>query len=269
MKVNIYNLKGEVVGEMELPEQFLEELREDIIRKAVKAIWRARIQPYGTKPKAGRMSSAKFRGTRRGYGHSYNWSLARLPRLMLRGGRRVGKVVNVPQAVGGPRAHPPKVEKVWEIKINKKERKLAIRSALAATAMKELVISRGHRVPEKLTLPIIVVKNFESLKKTSQVREALINLGLSEELERASRKKIRSGKGKMRGRKYKKPKSILIVVSDPKAPVIKAAKNLPGVDVVAVEFLNAELLAPGAHPGRLTIFTQEALKKLKEKKLFF
>lgn len=268
MKVNIYNLNGEVVGEVELPPQFKERVREDIIRRAVLCLQRARVQPYGAKIKAGRSSSAKFRGIRRGYGHSYNWSLARLPRLMLRGGRRVGRVVNVPQAVKGPRAHPPKVEKVWKIKINKKERRLAIRSALSATALRELVIKRGHKVPEEITLPIVVVKDFENLKKTSQVREFLLKLNLREELERASKKKIRSGKGKMRGRRYKKPKSLLIVVSDPKAPVVKAARNLPGIDVVSFNLLNAEFLAPGTHPGRLTIFTEEALKKLEESKLF-
>jgi len=268
LEVNVYNLDGKVIRKIELPSQFDEELREDLIKKAVKAIQRARIQPYGTKIKAGRTSSAKFRGIRRGYGHSYNWSLARLPRLMLRGGRRIGRVVNVPQAVGGPRAHPPKVEKIWKIKINKKERRKAIRSALSATALRELVIKRGHKVPKNLTLPIVVIKDFENLSKTSEVRKVLLSLGLNEELERATKKKIRAGKGKMRGRKYKKPKSVLIVVSDPKVPIIKAARNLPGVDVVSVDMLNAELLAPGSHPGRLTIFTEPAIRRLEKEKLF-
>ncbi len=267
MKVNVYDVKGNVSGKMDLPKQFSETVRLDLIKKAVITHQKNRIQPYGASLLAGRKSSAKFSGIRRGYGHSYNWSVARLPRLMIRGGRRIGRVVNVPQAVGGPRAHPPKVERVWKIRMNRKERRLAIRSALAATAIKEMVLARGHRVGD-VTLPV-VVDGLESLGRTRQVRELLLALSLEDELERAGTRKIRAGKGKMRGRKYKSPKSILFVVSDPHSSVVKAVRNLPGVDVVSVSMLNAELLAPGAHPGRLTVFSKAALEKMKKENLFF
>jgi large subunit ribosomal protein L4e len=63
----------------------------------------------------------------------------------------------------------------------------------------------------------------------------------------------------MRGRRYKQRKSILIVTAD--AP-LRAAGNLAGVDVVTVDQLNCELLAPGTHAGRLTVWTEGALLKL-------
>ncbi len=268
MKVPVYNLEGKKVKEIELPSIFSTPVRLDIIKRAVIAAQKNRIQPYGAKVKAGRESSAKFRGIRRGYGHSYNWGVSRLPRLMLPGGRRIGRVVNVPQAVKGPRAHPPKPWKVWLHKINKKERRLAIRSALAATALLELVKKRGHRVPSNMVVPVVVTDDFEELSRTKDVREFLLKLGLEEELERASRKKVRAGKGKMRGRRYKKAKGPIIIVSSTDKPVIKAARNIPGVDAVAVNLLNAELLAPGTHAGRLAIISEAALKKLEEEKLF-
>ena len=44
--------------------------------------------------------------------------------------------------------------------------------------------------------------------------------------------------------------------------IVKAASNLPGVNVVKVEDLNAELLAPGTHPGRLVVWTESAFISL-------
>ena len=266
MKASVYDIKGKKVREINMPKQFDTPVRKDIIRRAVVAIRKNKVQPYGHKKLAGRMSSAKFRSTRTGYGHSYNWGIARLPRLMVRGGRRVGRVMNVPHAVGGPRAHGPKTEKIWKVSMNTKERRLAIRSALAATLNTIIVSERGHKVPK--TFPLIVVGDFENLAKTKEVIEFFKIIGLEEEMERASKKKVRAGKGTMRKRPYKKKKGPLIVISEVK-PIIKAASNIAGVDVVAVAQLNAELLAPGAHPGRLTIYTESALKKMEEEKLFF
>jgi len=86
-----------------------------------------------------------------------------------------------------------------------------------------------------------------------------VKIGLKEELERASNKRIRAGKGKMRGRRYKKTVGPLIVVHDRKLPIIEAASNLPGVDVVYAGDVSVIHLAPGGHPGRLTIFTESSL----------
>jgi large subunit ribosomal protein L4e len=74
--------------------------------------------------------------------------------------------------------------------------------------------------------------------------------------------RIRAGKGKMRGRRYVEPKSLLIVVHDEKLDTYKAFRNLPGVDVVPVSMLSVIHLAPGGVPGRLTIYTKSALEML-------
>ncbi|MBU4501784.1 MAG: 50S ribosomal protein L4, partial [Nanoarchaeota archaeon] len=94
-----------------------------------------------------------------------------------------------------------------------------------------------------------------------------VKIGLDKELERSSVRKIRAGKGKTRGRKYKTRKGPLIVVSD-KCELQKSAKNIPGVDITTIRSINAELLAPGCVPGRLTIFTDKAIERLDKEKLF-
>jgi large subunit ribosomal protein L4e len=167
----------------------------------------------------------------------------------------------VPQAVGGRRAHPPKPQKILTEKINNKERRKAIMSAIAATTNPELVAGRGHKFDVKL--PLVVEDALESLTKTSEVREFLQNINLWDDVLRAKNRTIRAGKGKRRGRKYKRRKSLLIVASEDKG-IVRAACNLPGVEVVSVKDLNAEVLAPGAQAGRLTVWSKSAISKLAE-----
>jgi large subunit ribosomal protein L4e len=186
--------------------------------------------------------------------------MSRVPRLTQ--GQTAGLVPNV---VGGRRAHPPKIERDWKEKINKKENQLARNSALAATADKEVVIKRGHRFDEKITLPIVVDDDFEKLKKTKDVIEVLQKIGIySDILRSVNGKHVRPGKGKMRGRRYRVPKSLLIVSS--KDVVEKSSDNLSGIDIAKPHQLNIEHLAPGGIAGRLTIFTKSALKQLGEAK---
>ena len=142
--------------------------------------------------------------------------------------------------------------------MNKKENILAIKSAIAATSNINLVRSRGHKID--VDIPIILDDRVEGLRKTKQVRLVLEKI-VAADLERCKEAKVRAGKGKMRGRKYKKKKGALVIVSKD-CELLRAARNIAGVDAVRCEDLNAELLAPGAQAGRLTIFTKAALEKL-------
>lgn len=263
MKANVIDLQGNKKEEITLPKVFSEPLREDLIKRAVLAVWNNSRQSYGPEWLAGKRTSAHYHGYRRHRYTMMNREMARLPRLH-------GKTVPflyfrakfVPQATGGRTAHAPLPEKVWKVKINDKERRKAIRSAIAATANKEIVKTHGHRV-EKLELPIIVEDNLQNLKKTKDVVQFLEKIGLADELERISEKKIRAGKGKARGRKYKKKVGPLFVIADDKG-VVRAARNIPGTDVCNAKNLSADFLAPGAKAGRLTIFTKSAVEKLGE-----
>ena len=139
---------------------------------------------------------------------------------------------------------------------------MAIRSALAATVNKDIVTARGHRLPQQY--PFIISTDFEKITKTKNLEQALKTLGFQEELIRCAIKKIRAGRGKNRGRRYKKRTGPLIVVSQD-APLLRV--NLPGIDVVRVEALNAHLLAPAA-PGRLTLYTEASIERLRREQLF-
>ncbi|MCF7901663.1 50S ribosomal protein L4 [Candidatus Woesearchaeota archaeon] len=267
MKIPILSTNAAQKGEIELPSQFKEPVREDLILRAVIAL-RANIrQAYGSNPEAGKNVSAMLSKRRRKYRGTYGIGQSRTPRkVMSRSGTRFNYTgAFAPQTVGGRRAHPPKAEKIWSQKVNKLENRKAIRSALSATVSKDIVASRGHKVPANY--PFAITDDFQSTKKTKDVKEILAKLGLKDELDRTSQRKIRAGKGKTRGRKYKTKTGLLIVTSEEGA-ISKSAKNIPGVHITTVEKLNTESLAPGAVPGRITLFTESAIKKISESKIF-
>jgi len=248
----IFSLEGKATGKIELPPVFATPLRPDVIKRAVLAIQSNRLQPQGRDPMAGKRTSAESRGTGMG--------IARLPRR--KGGS--GRAAFAPGTVSGRQGHPPLSEKNIVKKIPKKEKRLALFSAIAATGSREVVASRGHHIKDVAEIPLVVTSDFESLTKTKEAEETLIRLGVLSEIFRAKEgTKVRAGKGKSRGRKMKRPVGSLIVVAENKG-VVEAARNVPGVDVVTVADLNVEMLAPGTHPGRLTIWTSSAIERLGE-----
>lgn len=257
----IFSLDGAVKGELKLPKIFSTPVRADLIQRAVLAIQSHRRQPYGTDVFAGKRTSAMYLGVKDTHGSMKNREVARGPRIREGPPGLHWTVRFVPHARKGRAAHPPKVEKIFWQKMNRKEMSAALASAIAATADAKIVLLRGHRI-DKMEVPIIV-DNLESLKKTKEVEKLLLALKLEKEMERASKKKIRAGKGKMRGRIYKKKIGPLFVVADEKN-ISRAAENFIGVDVSSVKNLNAELLAPGTHAGRLTIWSVDAMKELEK-----
>jgi large subunit ribosomal protein L4e len=245
-KLNVYDLEGKVTGETILPEIFKIEYRPDIIRRAVTAIEANKRQPYAPSPTAGMRHSVSTWGKGRG--------VSRVQRLM-----GSSTAAQSPNNVGGRRAHPPKVEKDLGKKINKKELMLGKLGALRATSEAVLVKARGHKFDEKLTVPIIVKDDFEEIKSTQDAVKALLSIGVYDDVQRAiDGKNIRAGRGKMRGRKYRIPKSLLVVVSK-ECKGGRSVRNLPGIDVVTPNALNASVLAPGGAPGRLMLVSESAL----------
>ncbi len=267
MKADVYDKKGVKKGKKDLPAQFSEAYRPNLIIRAFNANISNNYQHHGTDPKAGLRKVTELSKRRRKYRGVYGAGRSRTPKKVIsRRGNRFNFIADqAPHTRKGRVAHPPKVEKNFEEKINKKERLLAIRSAISATTNKELVELRNHQVGN-LAVPIVLEQS-QDLNKTSDVHKLLIKIGLKTELERAGVKKVRAGKGKMRGRKYKTRKGPLIVV-DKDCGLLKASMNLQGVEVVPVKNLNVTLLAPGGVPGRLTLWTTEAIDEMKSKKLF-
>jgi large subunit ribosomal protein L4e len=261
MKAKVFGIDGADKGSVDLPKVFETSLQPTVIKRAVLALQTARLQPKGTDPRAGLKNTAIYIGTRDqpGTRKSINTGKARLPRLKNRRHPASGRVARVPQSVGGRRAHPPKAQKIIVEKINKKEKRLALASAIAATANKELVEKRFIVEGE---LPIVVEDTFEGTSKTKEVVLALAKIGAGKDLENAkSKTRKRAGKGKARGRTKKQKKSVLVITKE-NSKVLKACRNLPGVESVTVQSLNVELLAPGAEAGRLVIWTKGAIERL-------
>ncbi|KYK24561.1 hypothetical protein AYK26_03195 [Euryarchaeota archaeon SM23-78] len=262
MKLKVLSRTGNALGQVDLPAQFLEPIREDLIKKAVLAIQNNKRQAYGAYEEAGKRHSVQLSKRRRAFRGSYGHGISRIPRKILskRGRQFYWVGAFAPGTVGGRKAHPPKAVKKWGWKLNTKERRKAIRSAMSATMDKELVMRRGHKVPD--TYPFILEEGLEKTIKTKDLLGILTKLGFKEELIRTDSTKMRAGKGKRRSRRKVTKKGALLVVSDAKQ-LRQAAKNIPGIEVTNVNRLNTEMLAPGGHPGRATIFTTKAVEVLK------
>lgn len=247
MDINVIDLSGNAVKQISST-LFDEPYRPDLIKKAVLSAQANRQQPYGPHKYAGMRTSAEGWGPGRG--------VSRVARI-----KNARRAARIPQAVKGREAHPPKPETDRTEKINNKERKKAIRSAIAATANTDLAVNRGHQFSAEL--PLVAVDDISSLTRTKDVRSFMEAVMIWDDVLRAKVKTIRAGKGKLRGRKYKHKKSVLIVTDEDKG-IVKAAGNLSGVDIVTFDKINAELLAPGAHAGRLTVYTESAIARLEE-----
>jgi len=141
MELKILNKEAKETGKIKLPEQFKEQVRTDLVKRAVLAIQANNRQRYGASPEAGKRASAYVSKRRRNYKTTYGIGQSRTPRkVMSRSGTRFNWVgAFAPQTVGGRRAHPPKASKIWTQKINTLENRKAIRSALSATIIPEIV----------------------------------------------------------------------------------------------------------------------------------
>ncbi len=247
----LLSLDGKAGEQLDLPTIFSSPVRTDLVLRAVRSSQANRRQPYGPSRKAGMRHSVEWSG--KGHG------VARTPRLM---SGNTG--AQAPNTVGGRAAHPPRPDAIWERKMNTKERRRAIAAAVAATREPRYVLERGHELPEKAHLPFVFENALEEVETASRAREVLQACGLWADVQRAGEGvHLRAGKGKMRGRVRRHPRSLLLVVSAPGKA--RGFRNFPGVEVVPLDSLGTEHLAPGGVPGRLTLYTPVALEKLQKR----
>ncbi|MFC2162462.1 50S ribosomal protein L4 [Candidatus Altiarchaeota archaeon] len=240
----IYTTQGKVKGDLKLPEVFQTAYRPDLIQRTVVAEQSQTRQTYATDVAAGLRTSADYFGSRRrSYRQTINRARSRIPREKP-GGGGLGKARRIPNSVGGHRAHPPKGTD-YSKKINKKEWKAALASAIAATSQEDLILARGHKIAGG-KLPMVVEDSIQEVKKTQDLVNILKTLGLEKDLERG-----------------KTGVSILIMIERDEG-IVKAAGNIPGIDVATLNDVSVELLAPGTHAGRLTLWSESVIKKLSE-----
>lgn len=247
---DILTLEGKQKGTIKLPSAFSESVRPDLILRAVNAENSYQLQPQAHFPLAGMQTTAAYFGAMHSYRSGRHMGNAIRPREKLGGGIQ-GKVKRIPSAVKGKRAHPHLVEKILTERINKREYQKAMSSAISATS---------SAASAQVKVPIILSSEFESLKKTKDVVRVLKNIGVSESA-MPSKPHKRKGLRRASSRRVYKKRALIIVASKT-AQTMKAASNMPGVDVCDIKSLRVNLLAPGGKPGRLTIWSEGAIKEM-------
>ena len=255
MKARVIALDGTDSGEIELPAVFDTPYRPEVIHKVYVNVLSHSYHRQGRYPAAGEMVSAESRNTGLG--------IARLARARGEGFPRAGQAAGVAGVRHGRVAHPPESWKDIYKKINRKEKQLGFCSAIAVTAKKELVQRRGHKINNEVILPLIVSNDIESIAKTKDLKNALIHIGLGDDLARASLvRKARSGTARRRGRSARSGTSALIIVGN-ESKLVKLSESIAGINIKHAKELSVLDLVPGSKPIRLTIYSQSAIDYLK------
>jgi large subunit ribosomal protein L4e len=233
---------------------FTAPIRPDVVSFVHSNIAKNKRQAYAVSKIAGHQTSAESWGTGR--------AVARIPRVGGGGTHRSGQGAFGNMCRSGRMFAPTRTWRKWHAKVNVNQRRYALCSALAASALPALVMARGHRIEEVPEVPLVLDAGAESVKKTKDASKILERYGLAADLARSKdSKKVRAGKGKMRNRRFVLRKGPLVIYND-KAGAEKAFRNLPGVDLAQVDRLNLLQLAPGGHLGRMCVWTQGAFEKL-------
>ncbi|KAJ0534717.1 putative ribosomal protein L4/L1e [Helianthus annuus] len=238
-----------------LPSVMKSSIRPDIVNFVHSNISKNSRQPYAVSRKAGHQTSAESWGTGR--------AVSRIPRVPGGGTHRAGQGAFGNMCRGGRMFAPTRIWRRWHRKINVNQKRYAVVSAIAASAVPSLVMARGHRIETVPELPLVVSDSAEGVEKTNAAIKVLKQIGAYSDAEKAKDSVgIRPGKGKMRNRRYINRKGPLIVYGTEGAKLVKAFRNIPGVEIANVERLNLLKLAPGGHLGRFVIWTKSAFEKL-------
>ncbi|KAK3227668.1 hypothetical protein Dsin_007530 [Dipteronia sinensis] len=257
--VTVQSLEGDMATDatptVALPDVMKASIRPDIVNFVHSNISKNSRQPYAVSKKAGHQTSAESWGTGR--------AVSRIPRVPGGGTHRAGQGAFGNMCRGGRMFAPTKIWRRWHRKINVNQKRYAIVSAIAASAIPSLVMARGHKIETVPEMPLVVSDSAEGVEKTSAALKVLKQIGAYTDSEKAKDSQaIRPGKGKARNRRYISRKGPLIVYSTEGAKLVKAFRNIPGVEVANVERLNLLKLAPGGHLGRFVIWTKSAFEKL-------
>ncbi|KAB8303319.1 hypothetical protein EYC80_004756 [Monilinia laxa] len=261
--VSVLSADGKATGAtIPLPKVFTSPIRPDIVQTVHTGMAKNKRQPYAVSEKAGHQTSAESWGTGR--------AVARIPRVSGGGTHRAGQAAFGNMCRSGRMFAPTKVWRKWHQKINLGQKRFATVSALAASGVPALLFARGHQISEVAEVPLVINSEvFEGAKiaRTSAAAGLLKTVGALADVEKVKgSRKLRAGKGKLRGRRHRQRRGPLVIY-DAKVDgkeLVRGFRNLPGVETSDVYALNLLQLAPGGHLGRFIIWTSSAFKALDE-----
>jgi large subunit ribosomal protein L4e len=246
---------GKSSSKVALPAVFGAPIRRDIVHFVHSNIAKNSRQAYAVAENAGHQHSAISWGTGR--------AVSRIPRISGSGTHRSGQGAFGNMCRKGRMFAPTKIWRRWHRKVNVNQRRYAVVSAVAATALVPLVQARGHRVDKVDEIPL-VLDNLAGVSKTKAASAILSRFGALDDVIKAKESRaVRLGAGKTRNRRYVMRRGPLLVVADIDGPEVKRAfRNLPGLEISNVGSLNLLQLAPGGHLGRFVIWSKAAFEQL-------
>jgi large subunit ribosomal protein L4e len=253
--VSVYDEKGEPTGRnVATPAVLLAPIRPDIVSFVHMEMLKNGRQPYAVSEKAGHQTSAESWGTGR--------AVARIPRVSGGGTNRSGQGAFGNMCRGGRMFAPTKTWRRWHRHINVNQRRYALCSALAASAVPALVMSKGHRIEQIPEVPLVIADKVQEVKKTKEAVTVLRKLKAWPDIEKVKNsRRFRAGVGKMRNRRRIQRRGPIIIYAQDNG-ICRAFRNIPGITLINVERLNLLKIAPGGHVGRFCIWTESAFKKL-------
>ncbi|GAM83985.1 hypothetical protein ANO11243_019750 [Dothideomycetidae sp. 11243] len=243
-----------------LPNVFKAPIRTDIVQQVHTGMAKNKRQPYAVSEKAGHQTSAESWGTGR--------AVARIPRVSGGGTHRAGQAAFGNQCRSGRMFAPTKVWRKWHQKLNLGQKRFATASALAASSSAALLLARGHRISNVPEVPLVVSSTAFSgaaIAKTSSAVALLKAVGAGADVEKVkASRKLRAGKGKLRNRRHKQRRGPLVVYNPEEdgKDIVRAFRNIPGVETSSVYALNLLQLAPGGHVGRFIVWSSSAFAAL-------
>jgi large subunit ribosomal protein L4e len=254
--VSVYNHEtGEHIEQVRYPHVLAAPIRLDVVHYVHTNLAKNARQAHGVDKRQGMKHSAASWGTGR--------AVARIPRVGGSGTNRSGQGAFGNQCRKGRMAHPLKSWRRIHRKVNIKQRRQALASALAATAVPAIVLSRGHRIMGIPQVPLVFDDGIGKIQKTKAAIAWLKKFGIYEDVTRVVESKtLRAGIGKLRNRRYRVRVGPLIIHGDECQSLVKAVRNIPGIETAHVSRLNVLRLAPGGHIGRFVIWTKSAFTSL-------
>merc|ERR1712119_44827 len=252
--INVYSKTGEKVGTAKCPAVMKAPIRPNLVTEVHNDLAKNHRQPYAVKDIAGEQTSAESWGTGR--------AVARIPRVRGGGTHRSGQAAFGNMCRGGRMYARTKTWRRWHRRCNITQRRYAVCSALAASALPALVMAKGHKIENVPEIPLVVSDKVQAFKKTKQAVTLLKRLKAYEDIKKVMKtRRIRAGVGKRRNRRHVQKRGPCIIY-DQDEGISKAFRNIPGTTLISVDRLNLLKISPGGHVGRFLIWTESAARRL-------
>merc|ERR1711862_60814 len=206
--VQVWNAEGKETSQQALPSVFTSPIRSDVVQFVHTNVNKNSRQAYAVSEKAGHQTSAESWGTGR--------AVARIPRVPGGGTHRAGQAAFGNMCRGGRMFAPTKTWRRWHRRVNLNQKRMAVCSALAASALPSLVMARGHSIDNVPEVPLVISNDAVSGSEKTKAAVALLKaINAYDDVEKSGNsKKLRAGQGKRRNRRFVRHVGPLVVYDE-------------------------------------------------------